>query len=123
MDTSLLSLFLPAGILDYFEITGFEKTDSNLKTYNKRLTIFLTEKKLIPEAYKEMAFQASGFMEPRMIEDYPIRNMLVCLSIKRRRWDVTLNDQVIKISRDWSTIITQGTRISTEFAAFLKEFS
>ena len=53
MDTSLLSLFLPDGILDYFDITGFERTDSTLKTYDKRLTIFLTEKKIVPEEYKE----------------------------------------------------------------------
>ena len=118
MDTSLLSLFLPTGILDYFDITGFERTDSNLKTYDKRLTIFLTEKKVVPEEYKEDNYKASGFMEPRLIDDYPIRNMLVSLSIKRRRWDVNLNGQVVKISRDWNTIITQGTRISTEFAAF-----
>lgn len=123
MDTSLLSLFLPDGILDYFDITGFERTDSNLKTYDKRLTIFLTEKKIIPEEYKEQVYKASGFMEPRVIEDYPIRNMLVSLSFKRRRWDVNLKGKTVKISRDWNTIITQGTRISTEFAAFLKELN
>lgn len=123
MDTSLISLFLPEGILDYFDIIGFDRTSSDLKTYDKRLTIFLTEKKVIPEEYKEVSYKASGFMEPRLIEDYPIRNMLVTLSIKRRRWDVTINDQEVKVSRDWDTIIKQGTRISTEFAAFLKELN
>ena len=123
MDISLLSLFLPDGILDYFDITGFERTDSNLKTYDKRLTIFLTEKKVVPKEYKETTYKASGFMEPRVIEDYPIRNMLVSLSIKRRRWDVHQDNNIIKLSRDWNTIISQGTRISTEFAAFLKELS
>ena len=123
MDTSLLCFFLPDGILDYFEITGFERTDSNLKTYDKRLTIFLTEKKVIPENYKENTYKASGFMEPRIIDDYPIRNMLVSLSIKRRRWDVMIDSQEVKISRDWNSVIKQGTRISTEFAAFLKELN
>jgi hypothetical protein len=123
MDSSLISLFLPAGILDYFDITDYERTDSNLKTYDKRLTIYLTEKKVIPEKHKGETYKASGFMEPRVIEDYPIRNMLVSLSIKRRRWDVTIDNQVVKISRDWNSIIRQGTRISTEFAAFLKELN
>lgn len=123
MDTSLISLFLPEGILDYFDIIGFDRTSSDLKTYDKRLTIFLTEKKVIPEEYREVSYKSSGFMEPRLIEDYPIRNMLVTLSIKRRRWDVTINDQEVKVSRDWDTIIKQGTRISTEFAAFLKELN
>ena len=123
MNTSLIALFLPEGILDYFEIIDFERTDSNHLTYNKRLTIFLTEKKTIPEQYKEHVYKASGFMEPRVIEDYPIRNMLVSLSIKRRRWDVDLNGKTVKVSRDWNSIITQGTRISKEFAAFLKELN
>lgn len=82
------------------------------------MTIFLTEKKVIPEKHKEVSYKASGFMEPRVIEDYPIRNMLVSLSIKRSSWDVQLENNIIKISRDWNTIISQGTRISTEFAVF-----
>jgi len=123
MNTSLIALFLPEGILDYFEIIDFERTDSTLLTYNKRLTIFLTEKKTIPEQYRDHVYKASGFMEPRVIEDYPIRNMLVSLSIKRRRWDVDLNGKTVKVSRDWNSIITQGTRISKEFAAFLKELN
>ena len=87
------------------------------------MTIFLTEKKVIPEKHKEVFYKASGFMEPRVIKDYPIQNMLVSLSIKRSSWDVQLDNNIIKISRDWNTIISQGTRISTEFAAFLKELS
>ena len=99
MNTSLIALFLPEGILDYFEIIDFERTDSTLLTYNKRLTIFLAEKKTIPEQYRDHVYKASGFMEPRVIEDYPIRNMLVSLSIKRRRWDVDLNGKTVKVSR------------------------
>ena len=87
------------------------------------MTVFSTEKKVIPEQYKESVYKSSGFMEPRLIEDYPIRNMLVSLSIKRRKWDILVDDHIIKVSRDWNTIITQATRISTEFAAFLKELS
>ena len=82
------------------------------------MTVFSTEKKIVPEQYKEATYKDSGFMEPRVIEDYPIRSMLISLSIKRRRWDVTIDNQVIKSRRDWNTIITQGTRISTEFALF-----
>jgi len=85
MNTSLNSSFLLNGILDCFDITSFERTDSNLKTYDKRLTIFLKEKKKVPEKYKENTYKASGFMEPHVIDDYPIRNMLVSLNIKRGR--------------------------------------
>ena len=123
MDTSLISLFLPDGILDYFEITNFERSDSGQKVYDKKLVIYLTEKKQIPEEYKEYTYKASGFMAAREIEDYPIRNMLVTLNIKRRRWDVTIDNKVVKISRDWNKVIKQGTRITQEFSDFLKELS
>ena len=123
MDTSLISLFLPDGMLDYFEITDFKRSDSGQKVYDKKLVIYLTEKKQIPEEYKEYTYKSSGFMAAREIEDYPIRNMLVTLSIKRRRWDVTIDNKVVKVSRDWNKVIKQGTRITQEFSDFLKELS
>ena len=60
-------------------------------------------------------------MEPRIIEDYPVRDNLLSLNLKRRRWDVLLDEKWIKVSREWDEFIAQGTRISKEFAAFLKE--
>lgn len=122
INTSLLELILPDGILEYFTIVGLEKGDSGQYVYDKTLTIFLEEKNSIPEQYKTFRYKASGFMEPRLIKDYPIRSMLVTLSVKRRRWDVEIEGQMSKVSRDWR-IVTQGTRMSEEYAAFLKEIS
>lgn len=120
-ELSLLSLLLPAGILDYFDIVGFDKKPIKHTLYENRLTIYLEEKKLIPRKYKDFKHKASGFMEPRIIDDYPVRDNLLSLSLKRRRWDVQLDEKWIKVSRDWDEFIAQGTRISKEFAAFLKE--
>jgi len=122
INTALLEVILPQGILDYFDIIDFKQGDSDQYVYNKTLTIFLEEKNLIPEEYKNQRFKSSGFMEPRLINDCPIRSMLVTLSVKRRRWDVEIDGQMKKVSRDW-TIVAQGTRMSAEYAAFLKEIS
>jgi hypothetical protein len=122
LNQSLLELILPEGILDHFEITGFEKGESGKYVYDKTLTIHLEEKNKIPEEYKTYRYKASGFMEARQINDYPIRNMLVTLSVKRRRWDVEIDGKIKKVSRDWS-LVAQGTRMSAEYAAFLKEIS
>lgn len=118
-----IALFLPDGILEYFEITDYERTESNQHLYDKRLMIHLAEKKIVPQEYAKHQYKASGFSAARNIEDFPIRNMLVTLSIKRRRWDVIINGETKKVSRDWNQIIAQGTRMSDEFAAFLKETS
>ena len=122
-DLSLLSLFLPEGLLDFFDIVGFEQKPIKNPLYDNRLTVFLEEKKQIPERYKDHTFKASGFMEPRVIDDYPIRSNLVSLSLKRRRWDVLVDGKWTKTSRDWDDFIAQGTRMSKEFSAFLKEIN
>ncbi|GGW30319.1 ISAon1 family transposase N-terminal region protein [Arenibacter certesii] len=122
-DLTLLSLFLPEGILDFFAIVGFEQKPIKNPLYFNRLTVFLEEKKQIPALYKDHTYKASGFMEPRVIDDYPIRDNLVSLSLKRMRWDVLIDGKWIKTSRDWNDFIAQGTRMSKEFAAFLKEIN
>lgn len=123
MNFALLELVLPEGILDYFEIKDFKTAPTGEKIYLKKLTIYLDEKKQIPEEYKDTQYKASGFAEPRIIEDYPIRDMLVSLSVKRRRWDVKTENGTIKVSRDWSKIIKQGTKKTKGFVDFLKEIS
>jgi len=120
MNAALLEMILPEGILGDFEITGFEQGNSEKYIYDKTLTIYLEEKKVIPSEYKTHIYKASGFMEPRLIEDYPIRNMTVTLSVKRRRWDVLIDGKTLKVTRDLN-ILAQGTRMSDEYAAFLKE--
>ena len=117
---ALLELILPEGILQDFSITGYQQGDSGKHVYNKTLTIDLEEKKIIPEEYKNHTYKACGFMEPRIIKDYPIRNMLVSLRVKRRRWEIVVDGKKLKVSRNFNSI-AQGTRMSSEYAAFLKE--
>ncbi|WP_372776058.1 hypothetical protein [Mangrovibacterium sp.] len=52
--------------------------------------------------YKHNRYRASGFMEPSLIEDCPIRCMLVTLSVKQRRLDVEIDGQIRKLNRDWT---------------------
>ncbi len=112
INLSLLSLFLPEGILDYFDILDFKKEGESI-------TLFLQEKHIPPEEYADRDPRPRGFMDPRLIDDdFPIRGMFVKLSIERRRWAVDGGNQ--KVSRDWE-LIAKGTRMTSEFATFLKE--
>lgn len=120
--SSILSLFLPAGILDYFNIVDYQTKSTDNELFTKGLTIFLEEKMILPEEYKEFQIKASGFMDPCQVDDFPIRDMLVKLSIKRRRWDVIIEGKKRKVSRDWNLIV-EGTRMSEDYSAFLKEIS
>lgn len=122
IDHTLLSLFLPAGILEYFDIIDFKTTSRGNKVYSQNLILYLEEKKLIPEEYSDHTIKACGFLPVREIEDYPIRDMLVKLNIKRRRWEIIKDGKKQKVSRNWN-LVSQGIRMSEDYSSFLKEIS
>ena len=109
-EQKLISLFLPEGILDYFELT---KVGKELK----ELQIFLEEKNISPEGYKKEELESKGFFPEVSIQDFPVRGQKVALRIKRRRWTVKTTGEII--SRDWD-LIRKGARMTTEFGLFLK---
>lgn len=108
---AVLSLFLPKGLLDYFEITDF----SDMGSY---YIISLEEHSEIPESLKSLDLQSKGFYPQITITDFPARDRTVYLKIKRRRWEDKNTGKTY--SRDWN-LVAHGTRITAEFGAFLKE--
>jgi len=122
LSQELISQFFPEGLLDYFTIVSYETSSSGKQIYAKQLELSLDEKDIIPSEYKSYPYKANGFMEARYIEDYPIRDMLVRLKVKRRRWEITVNGKKKKVNRDWK-MIAQGTGLREEYAAFFKEIS
>lgn len=111
MQTSGYSLLLPTGMLEYFEIT-------EVKENGNSVDIYLTELNIIPSEYKNDKLQSKGFYEEITINDFPIRGKRLLLHIKRRKW---LNESTGDIvNRDWE-LVAKGTRMTQEFASFLKE--
>lgn len=108
--TTLVSLLLPEGILEYFDITG---AGSN----TEGLSIYLEEKNIVPQGYKAEDIVSKGFHDQIRVEDFPVRGKKAYLYIKRRRWEVISDGTTI--SRDWK-LVQSGTRMTREFAAFLK---
>ena len=111
MDTQdLLKHFLPEGILDYFELTQVRDT-------NDKLTLVLEEKPLLPDEHSHRKLHSKGFYPIVDIQDFPIRKKACFLQVKRRRWlDVDTGEV---FSRDWH-LVAKGTRMTNEFALFLK---
>jgi hypothetical protein len=108
--TSLMSLVLPEGILDYFELTDFIKSEFGFK-------IYLVEKNAPPIEFASDKLTSKGFFDEITIQDYPIRGKPSYLYIKRRRW---INERTRGIVyRDWN-MVAKGTRMTQEFASFLK---
>lgn len=107
---SVLSLFLPKGILDYFEIVDF----SDMGSY---YIICLDELPTIPEEYSSLPLVSKGFYPEIVVTDFPARDHTVYLKLRRRRWEDKHTGRTY--SRDWQ-LVASGTRITAEFGAFLK---
>lgn len=110
---ALMPLIIPEGVSDYFEMTHYSKEE-------KRLDIFLEELNNTPEEYQGQKLISKGFFEPVTLQDFPIRGMQVYLHVKRRRWLNQDTDKVVY--RNWE-LVAKGTRITQDFAAFLKGIS
>lgn len=109
----LLKLLLPEIIVDYFELTSYEKGDEILHLYLKEINS-------IPKEYRDSKLSSKGFFEEITVQDFPIRGHQVYLHITRRRW---LNEDTGKVVfRDWN-LVADGTRVTQEFASFLKEIN
>ena len=110
MNPELAKYFLPEGLLDYFDIV-------NDAINNDKIHFYLEEKNIAPNEYKDEKVQSKGFTPEITVEDFPLRGKSVLLHIKRRRWTIVDSKKIIQ--RDWK-LVAKGTRITTEFASFLK---
>lgn len=106
----LVGHLLPEGILEYFELTHLQKD-------GEYLNIYLTEKDSIPIEYSKERYRSNGFLPEKEVKDFPIRQQLVTLYVKQRRWLLLDNGQ--KVRRDWP-LVAKGTRLTPDLAAFLK---
>jgi len=109
-EITALSLLLPAGTFDYFDLVSCE----SLETCH---ILFLEEKNILPSELSSLSLHSNGFFPEIEVQDFPIRGKAVYLRIKRRRWKDIESGK--SYSRDWNLVAT-GTRITAEFGAFLK---
>lgn len=112
MDKELLSLLLPTSLTELFEVERYEKKDDSFHFY-------LAEKNIIPQKHAGERLQSKGFFDEATLRDFPLRGKPCFLHLKRRKW---LNLDTGKVVfNDWHQV-AEGTRLTVEFAAFLKGF-
>jgi len=107
---TILSAFFPEGLLDYFEVVSYEITEEGY-------FFDLKEKNIAPQGYKKGEIESKGFYQGGSITDFPLRGKRCEYRVKRRKWLVKQSGKIIH--KDWN-IIAKGTRITKEFATFLK---
>ena len=113
LSKDFLSLLLPELLVTHFEIIDF-------RTEDKIIHIHFEEKKSLPKEEKKRRLIAHGFHKEITIQDFPLRGKTVYLHVKRRRWLDKPSNQIVQ--RDWN-LVAKGSRMTVEFAAFLKALS
>jgi hypothetical protein len=78
----------------------------------------LKKKKVKPKEFDALELVSKGFLDEITIQDFPLRGKFVYLHIKRRRWTNKTTGEIIQ--RDWQ-LVAKGTRMTQEFAAFLRK--
>lgn len=106
----LLKVLLPELLITHFDIIKHETIEDTLHLY-------FEEKRSVPNEFSKDIVISHGFHKEIIVKDFPLRGKVVLLHIKRRRW---LNKTTQKVVyRDWN-LVAQGTRMTVEFAVFLK---
>ena len=109
----LLKLFLPEILVEHFVLI-------NSKTEGETLHLFFEEQNKPPVEHVSKVLISKGFHDEITVQDFPLRGKKVFLHIKRRRWTEKQTNLIVQ--RDWN-LVSKGSRMTEEFAAFLKEIS
>lgn len=104
-------LLLPEGTLDYFDLVDAKESVN-------KVVIYLEEKNQIPEKYAGQETESKGFYEPVVVQDFPLRGKKVFLNLLLRRWILKSSNEYI--SRN-CRMVAEDTRLTQDFASFLKE--
>ncbi len=117
---SLVSIILPEGILDLFEVTQVSEEHTGIPdetgTDVRIIHIYLDERDLRDKEWHDLS--ANGFTESRSINDFPIRDRKVVLHVRRRRW---LDADGTSVILNHDSLTAEGTSYSKEFAGVLKK--
>lgn len=102
---SLVSLMLPSNILSRFSLVKVESTDNTISIH--------PDEKMPSDYPNNPNIESKGFLFPVTVRDFPIRDKVVNLIVRRRRW---LNLHTGKcFTFPYGDIKSENTRYSKEF--------
>ena len=118
----LVGYMLPPTLLDCFDVVRVEERaieEKDRKGLERgEVIIHLEEHNEFRTPEEGHTYRPNGFYEASRINDFPLRDRRVTLFLRRRCW---VDEQTGKSVGNKYNIVTEGTRHTVEFAAFLKE--
>lgn len=109
----------PSELMEYFKISKFQ-TLCFIETRSEYWEIEFEEINELPMGYSSIEYESKGFLESKLIQDFPLRGRAVFLRVKKRRWRHKQSGDIIK--RDFS-FIADGSKFTQELSDFLKDAS
>ena len=114
----VVSLILPENILDQFDIVKLEdediaRNDGTFQPFKHNVHIYLDEQDN-RTAEQCVSLKANGFTEYTSVKDYPVRNRLLTLHIRRRRY-LDVEDKSVILSE--YPLKADGTSTSATYAS------
>lgn len=109
----------PSELMEYFKISKFQIL-CYVETKTEYWEIEFEEINELPNGYSPIEYESKGFVESRLIQDFPLRGRAVFLRVKKRRWRHKQSGDIIK--RDFS-FIADGSKFTQELSDFLKDAS
>ena len=103
--------------MEYFVISNYEMLCS-VENKSEYWVIEFEEKNELPQEHLSIEYESKGFMESKLIQDFPLRGKAVFLRIKKRRWRHKQTGAIVK--RDF-TFIADGSKFTQELSDFLKD--
>lgn len=117
---SLLQYVFPAELLGVFYLKS-TRIIRHAKTGEETLEITIEEKNIpphIPDEHRGKNITSKGFHRPMTLQHFPLQDRFCFLLVHRRRWEI---DGAGTLERHLSFIPKEGLKLTTTFAAFLKE--
>lgn len=119
---SLVGMILPDEILNFFDVVDFREVKTGSTILNgypeKELHIYLDESDMMHR--NEDGYKSNGFTEECIVHDFPIRDRKAILHVRRRRWITPDGHNEVL---DYGELLgAKGTKLSREFATFLKSY-
>ena len=109
----LLQVIFPDVLMEYFDISGWHDDAA-------KIGVWLDEKHYMELSdYKSGTVISHGFTDEKVIQDFPLRGKPVYLHVRCRRWYDKATGETFSYTYDEHT--AEGTKLTPEFVAFLKE--
>ena len=109
----LLRVIFPEVLIEFF--------DSSCCHYGSdKIEVWLDEKHYLERSdYISGTGISRGFTDYKVIQDFPLRGKPVYLHVRRRRWYDKATGETFSYTYD--DLTAEGTKLTPEFVAFLKE--